>query len=360
MKDEDQDDSRLFERAIRSQRDASATFFAEFGFDASRSMAMIESEKSLRARIRKAMEAGVNESRLFRLDEEAAPYVERAKRMLDAGRVAAIDGTNALAKLDFMNTTQYACAVAWITSRARGEPYISITETSSAYVDPEAVRAASPSDLIEICRQLDESRQAESWPTTFREYQERTIAVSAEGVQVVLLDGPIFTQNLVTQRVGRALYDDMVRRTDRMYIGVIKDLSGSWATCRWSASALNPGEGYIVCPISAPIEDRYNVIAPWLNSPPILEYVRVVYRPAQKAFAFECKRRLVGLACAILTEDASKTINHELPTLLETVDAQLRAGFDAGAARDFVVSRIMAQADGYYSAIDATSERDFR
>jgi hypothetical protein len=357
---DDQNDNKVFERAISARRDVSSSFFGEFGFDSIRSSAMIESESSVRDKMRSLMESGAGDNRLFRLDEMAAPFMDEARKLLNAGMVAAVDGTSALAKLDFMNTTQYACAVCWITSRDRGDPHISITETSSAYIDPAAIKAASANDLVEICRQLDEARSAESWPTTFREYMERTVAMSVPGVKSVLLDGPLVTQNLVTRTIGRKLYDDMLRLDDRLYIGVIKDLSGSWTTCRWAAASLRPGEGYLVCSLAEPIEERYNSIGGWLNSSPIINLVRVVFRPAQKAFAFECRRRDIGMACAILKQNASPTLNHELPILMETVDAQLRAGFDAGAARDAIISRIMAQAGGYRSAIDAICEREFR
>jgi hypothetical protein len=360
MNEDDHDQNRVFDTALRNRRDVSGTFFGEFGFDAARSASMIDSDAVLRRRVRSAMETGANGGRLFLLEEEAAPYRDRARRLLDDGRVGAVDGTNALAKVDFMNTTQYACAVNWVTSRARGAPHITITETSSSYTDPAAIADADAASIVDICEQFDRAHKAESWPTTFREYEERLVAMSACPAEVVLIDGPLITQNMVTQSSGRALLDEMFARLDRQYIGVIKELSNSWATCVWSAASLRTGEGYVVCPVGKPIEERYEFITQWVRSERVSDFVRVVYRPAQKAFAFECRRQLVGLACAILLEDASPTINHELPMLLETVDAQLRAGFDADAAKDAILGRLMAQDGGFRSAIDAISERDFR
>jgi hypothetical protein len=301
-------------------------------------------------------------SRLFQLSNEAAPCFERARSLLRSGRVAAIDGTPALGKLEFMNTTQYACAVGWITSDSKGEPEIIITETSSAYIDPQSFCNASPADLGALCNRLDEARDSESWPNTFREYEERRIGIDTCPSDVVLIDGPLFTQNLLTQYEGRLLLERLIA-SPKTFIGVIKNLASSKAQVRWCASALQTGEGYIVWPVSEPVRTRSSLaghteLLAWL--PKADDFVRVVYRPSEKAFGFECRRADLALACALLLLDASPTLQHELPLLIETIDVQLRAGFDAGTARNSVLSRIMAQKDGYRSAIDATDEREFR
>jgi hypothetical protein len=354
--------SETFKRAVDGRRDATDTFFGEFGFDACRSSAMIESEMSLVARVRGHMRAGHGGGRLFRLDDEAAPFLERARRLLADGKVGAVDGTTALPKIDFMNTTQYACAVAWLTSQRRGEPHIIITETSSRYADPNRIRAASDNELEDICAELDEARDAESWTTTFREYEERRLAIEHCPAEAVLIDGPIFTQNLISQTEGRKLLSNLIA-SPKTYIGVIKNISASLAQCRWCASALNTGEGYLVYPVGEPIRRRavtggQTEIVGWLPSAD--EFCRLVFRPAEKAFAFECRMGDIGLACALFQLDASPTLGHELPLLLETVDSQLRSGFAADLARDMVLSRIMTQTNGYRSAIDAVDERDLR
>lgn len=328
---------------------------------------MVASDQEIKQRIRNVMESGAGGGRLFSLAQEAKPYLETARYLLDAGLVGAVDGTNALAKIDFMNMTTYACAFGYVTSQARSNPNISITETASAYLEPEEIRESSDESLAALADRLDESRESDSWTTTFREYEERRLAIDHCPADYVLIDGPIFTQNLVTQELGRRLYQHMFA-SPKKYIGVIKDVSGSWAMCRWSAYSLKPGEGYIICPVGQPIGDRYSrgpksdsSLSNWLKSPALDNYIRAVYRPNEKAFAFECLRSEVGIVCALLLADASPTIHHELPLLLETIDSQLRAGFDAGQAKELVINRIMAHSQGgYQSAIDATSEREFR
>jgi hypothetical protein len=356
-------DNEVFERIIGAKKDVSQNFCGEFGFEAQNSQAMIASELELQRRMFAFMQTGANGSRLFQLEGESAGFLDKAHRLLSDGKVGAVDGTTALAKIDFMNTTQYACAVGWLTSRSRGNPHIIITETSSAYIDPIRIQTADDAELASICDELDEARNSESWPTTFREYEERRIAIDLCEAEVVFIDGPIFTQNLVTQRLGRDLLGRLIA-SPKIYIGVIKNLSRSWALCRWSASALETGQGYVLCPVGQPIKERSPLAAgqqellAWLER--ANEFVRVVYRPAQKAFAFECRKSDLGLACALLQLDASPTLQHEMPLLMETIDSQLRAGFDSELARSAILSRIMVQKDGYKSAIDATDEREFR
>jgi hypothetical protein len=141
------EESRVFARAIDKKHDVSQTFFADFGFNVANSTKTLESEQALHARLRKLMRRGCGGGRLFDFAAEAEPHRAKAEALLGDGRVGAVDGTTALGKIDFMNTTQYACAVGWITSRARGEPRISITETSSAYLDPGRIEAADDSEI---------------------------------------------------------------------------------------------------------------------------------------------------------------------------------------------------------------------
>lgn len=354
-------EEKVFERAIDNRRDVTDTFCADFGFDSTKSTLMIESEVTLRRRLREQMECGQGGGRLFVLKQEASPFLQQAQMLLDQGRVGAVDGTTALAKIDFMNTTQYACAIGWLTSRRRGDPHIIVTETSSAYIDPEHIRTASGQDLATICEELDEARASETWPTAFREYEERRIAITHCDADCVFIDGPIFTSNLISQTIGRDLLSDLIS-SPKIYVGIIKRLSVSWALGRWYASALRSGEGYLICPIGEMIKQRLSTpqteMTAWLTRAE--SFWRVVFRPAEKAFAFECRVDQVGLACALLQLDASPTLQHELPLLLETIDAQLRAGFSSDLARSAVLNRIMIEKDGYRPAIDAIDEREFR
>lgn len=350
----------VFNRAIEERRDVTSTFFGDFGFDLARSKLMIESDIILRAKLRNRMNAS---GKLFILKNQANAFYDKAKQLLDFGRVGAVDGTTALSKIDFNNTTQYACAVGWITTRTRDDPHIIITETSSAYANPQSINAASGDDLNSICEQLDESRDNNDWPTSFMLWEERRVAIENCDADIIFIDGPLFPERLVTQEKGRDLLQKLIG-SPKTYIGIIKNLSVSWAMCRWCASALEPGEGFIIGPIADHMmttlaaNSKEQAHLTWI--PNTSNFVRIVFRPNDKSFAFECHEQSVGLACAILELNSSPTIYHELPILIETIDSQLRAGFNGGMAAQMVINSTMRQADGYRCAVDASDERDFR
>src|SRR4030095_9083433 len=120
--------------------------------------------------------------------------------------------------------------------------------------------------------------------------------------------------------------------------------------------SLRSGEGYIVGPVRAQLLVHFShrgEVSHWIDRMPE-EYVRVVFRPQQKAFALECRLSDLPFAMALLQEDASPTINHELPLLLEIIDAQVRAGFDGALAADTVISRL--QQIDYRLGVDVTGE----
>lgn len=204
------------------------------------------------------------------------------------GAIAAIDSTDVLPVTDLMNTSFYAVGVGCITSRTRHNPEAVLTTTNTRYARPDEI-AANYSDLFSLCDELDKVRQTKgSWATTFREYQEREVAIACEQ-ETVLLDGPIFTQNLITQHSGRKLYSRMMQ-TRKRFIGVIKDLGSSWAISKWTAMSLRRGEGFVLCPIKDQYQHRFRdnrSINNWIGALHG-QYIRVVYRPVEKAFAFEC------------------------------------------------------------------------
>jgi hypothetical protein len=110
------------------------------------------------------------------------------------GTIAAIDSTDVLPVTDLMNTSFYAVGVGCITSRNRHSPEVVLTTTNTRYTRPDEI-AGNDDDLFSLCDNLDKIRDTKgSWATTFREYQEREVAISCEQ-ETVLLDGPVFTQN---------------------------------------------------------------------------------------------------------------------------------------------------------------------
>lgn len=355
--DRDEASQRIFREVFNNKQDVTDRFFETFGWtDADRAKRM-SSDSNLRRRMRRDIMSQKNGG-IFDLSVKAAPYLDQAKQLLLEGQVGAVDGTNALATTDLMTCSMYACAVGWITSRERGNPNITVSTTSVKYID----ETTPNEELNELDISAEEDNRDRSWPTTFREYEERYVALYKCPAPFVFIDGPVITQNLVTQTVGRQLYEEMFQ-SKKTFIGIIKDISRSTRSAlKWGGHSLQSGEGWDAGSALEALK-RYGLS--WTQGARPDDYVRIAIRPNQKAFAIECRRKDVGLACALLQADASVTVNHELPVLLETVDAQLRAGFNGSMTRNIVLNRMMRQSDNlthddYQSAIDAINEREFR
>ncbi len=351
----------VFERALRPENmtDISDTYSVQLGREIGVET-MLSFDALTKQRVRRLMVNANEPTRfLFGLKHKALRRLDEAKELLSSGRVAAVDGTNALNVISLMNTSAYACAVGHITSRQRGKPSVKIVKTATEYERPEILENAPDDALAALCDQLDKIRIDESWPTTFREYQERREALEC-GAPYVIIDGPIFTQNLVTQPSGRKLYEEMAS-SGQCFIGVIQGLRGTWTLSKRCSYSLETDEGFVVCPVAGQLQQRYkdaDVIKKWTENPEISTFVRGVFRPSQKAFGFECRLADLDIAIALLVADASETLGHELPLLLETIDAHLRAGFNGGFAADVVTGEI--QRRDYRMGMDIIGERNFR
>lgn len=354
-----QHDERIFYSALNNQRPVSETFFLDFSADQTIAQNLHQSDEAVQRRIRQFMEAAKSQTQfLFDFQTYGNDFDEEVAADLITGAIAAIDSTDVLPITDLMTTSFYAVGVGCITSHNRQKPEVVLTWTNAKYTTPDKI-TANDKDLWSLCGELDDARQTKgSWATTFREYQEREIAIDCEQ-DTVLLDGPIFTQNLITQHSGRELYSRMME-TGKRFIGVIKDLGSSWAISKWTAMSLERGEGFVLCPIQDQYKRRFRdnrSINHWIGSLPG-QYVRVVYRPAEKAFAFECALADLPYAVSLLRQDASPTINHEIPLLLETVDWHLRGSNNSQAIKHSFISEI--QRNNYRMGVDITNEGNYR
>jgi hypothetical protein len=352
-------DRGIFDSALENQRPVEETFFLDFSADETIAQNLQQSDEAVQRRIRQIMEDANSETRfLFDFPTYGNDFDEEVAADLREGAIAAIDSTDVLPVTDLMNTSFYAVGVGCITSRKRHSPEVVLTTTNTRYARPDEI-AGNDENLFTLCDELDNIRQTKgSWATTFREYQEREVAISCEP-ETVLLDGPVFTQNLITQHLGRDLYDQMMQ-TGKRFIGVIKDLGSSWAISKWTAMSLERGEGFVLCPIQEQYAIRFEGnrnINNWVGRLPG-QYVRVVYRPAEKAFAFECALADLPYAVSLLRQDASPTVNHEIPLLLETVDSHLRGSNNSQAIKHSFISEI--QRNNYRMGVDITNERNYR
>ncbi len=349
----------IFDSALENQRSVPETFFLDLSADQTIAQNLHQSDEAVKRRIRQFMESTNSPTQfLFPFQTYGNDYDKEVASDLVNGRIAAIDSTDVLPITDLMNTSFYAVGVGCITSRIRHSPEFVFTTTHTSYTKPNEI-ADNDENLFSLCDELDNIRQTKgSWATTFREYQEREVAIACES-QTVLLDGPIFTQNLITQHSGRELYSRMME-TGKRFIGVIKDLGSSWAISRWTAMSLEREEGFVLCPIQEQYQRRFGDIRSihnWIGGLSG-QYVRVVYRPAEKAFAFECALEDLPYAVSLLRQDASPTINHEIPLLLETVDSHLRGSNNSQAIQHSFYTEI--QRNNYRMGVDITNERNYR
>jgi hypothetical protein len=280
---------------------------------------------------------------------------------LKRGAIAAVDGTDRLSPMVFSTTSFYAAGVAWVTSQSRGTPKIHLTSTTAELgLRPEDAEGL---DMWQLSEAMENAGTEGSWSTTFREYQERSCARNLpDTVETCLIDGPIFTQNLMTQEAGRDLIGELVAQK-RRYIGVIKGLDGSWPICRWAAQALQPDEVFVLCSIQEAFTQRFmkeggsHPAAPWMqkHAP---TYVRCVYRPNLKAFAFECALEDLPYAVALLRQDANRQVGHETPRLLQIVDAFCRHSRNSTQAKQRLLDQVRRQ--DRQMAEDLSDERDSR
>jgi hypothetical protein len=354
---------KVFDRAIDNSREVEESFPTAI-VDCINIDKMMDFDNGIQTRIRASMENAKSPNQfLFNVSDIVAPSLSAARQLLLDGHVAAVDGTDAMQMVSLMNTSCFATAVGYVTSQTRSDPKVKVTTTSTKYAEPPPNdrHPTMDGDLSKLCDEMDQAREQESWTTTFREYNERVMAMEC-GAPWVFIDGPIFTQNLVSQERGRQLYSRLMR-SGQSFVGIIKDISGSWTMSKWCGYSLKSGEGFVVCSVRNQFLRRFEPagnggIVKWLGVGDIGDFVRVVFRPNQKAFGFECRLRDLPMAMALIAADASPTINHELPVLLEIIDAQLRAGFHSSLAADVLIDRVQRQ--NYTMGVDITGERNFR
>jgi hypothetical protein len=352
----------VFERALEQARDITAEFHTGIPSLTEKWTTELRSEDRARAKVREIME---RERMIGQIAGAASDYREQAARLLDSDQVSACDGTDALRDIPLMLTTIYACFTVVVSSRSSPDVNYRITESTNRYVDlaDGAAGPATSQVLQEICNEIEDARADRSWVRTFREYCERLHAIDA-GFPVSLIDGPLFTQNLMSQAQGRALYERLMAEEDRIYIGVIKELSGSWPMSKWCGYALRTGEVATVDSVAKYCRQRaerehQRDLEQWATER-MDDYIRCVYKPGSKAFGFECRRRDIGLAVALLSASASPTINHELPFLLEQADLIARSWNESATMSRALIDQISQSAPVYLSAVDLMDEREFR
>ncbi len=294
----------------------------------------------------------------------ALPALGRAKDLYHSNLIGAVDGTDAIAVMQFVTDTVYAAGVVLVTPQTHMSPRAHVTRTQANHLAPttQTLGVSWEQAVQQWAEYLRSARDQEhSWVSTFREYHEREMALEwldeAED-HVVLIDGPIATQNMLTQDSARDLLEQLLD-TGRA-IGFIKALSAN-PLLNAIGYALEPGEAFIVGNWSNILSDRFNVrqghISRWVehNAP---QLVRVIYRTDQRAFGMETTVGNVPLGLAILQHDNQGPRDHDIPMLLQFADQAVRTKFNGGRARDEVIARYSIHNPS--RLLNLTNERSLR
>ena len=292
---------------------------------------------------------------LSRINTLAGPSVTDAQQLYFNNTIAAVDGTDAVSSLRFASDTIYAAGVILVTPQTHHRPKAHVTRTHATHLTPA-------SDQKEWHEYLRDARQQEhSWINTFREYEERDVAydwLQESDSHFVLLDGPILTQNMLTQDRARDLLERIVG--NGRAIGFIKNLSAN-PLLSAIGYALRSGEVFVMQQWSTVLSERFGErqqnISQWIVDH-AGQMVRAIYKTKSKAFGIECVAQHVPLALAILEHDNTGALDHDIPMLLQIADNHVRAAFNGARARDEVIARFSANYPDRF--LQLTNERSIR
>jgi hypothetical protein len=255
----------------------------------------------------------------------AEVYGTPIREALRTGDVAAIDGTPLLHFQRFLTAQVYACAIGSLTYRDHLALKAQVVKTQA---EPGLFQdQAATKQLIDETERLSSSQ---SWPSAFMEYQERKTALRHKA-KYVLIDGPLITQNLLTQQEGRKLYEQMLGYNRKCYVGVTKDLRFADAIERYEAAALRTNELFIRSTeynvIKKRLEKDYKGAVKTWSENYLVDIFRGIYKPGRKAFGFQCHRDDLPAVVCLLIMNCHTQPGHEIPFLLEQVDAKIRGRY---------------------------------
>ena len=294
----------------------------------------------------------------------AASAARPAEALYHSNLIAAVDGTDAISTMQFVTDTIYGSGVVLVTPQTHMNPQVYVTRTQANHLAPTSQPATMSWEhaVARWAEYLRSAREQEhSWINTFREYHEREVALrwlTESDERFVLIDGPVVTQNMLTQDSARDMLQQVLD-TQRA-IGFIKTLSAN-PLLSAIGYALRPGEAFIVRSWSNILSDRFRVrqgsISRWVENN-ASQLVRVIYRTNQRAFGMETTAGNVPLGLAILQYDNQGPRDHDIPMLLQIADRAVRTRFNGGRARDEIIARYTATNPS--RLLSLTNERSLR
>lgn len=286
----------------------------------------------------------------------AEVYGEPIRQALKSGNVVAVDGTPLIQPQRFLTAQIYACAIGTLTYRDQLALKAQVVKTQAdqeLFQNMEATKRH-----IEETERLSSSR---SWPAAFMEYKERETAYKHHA-KYVLIDGPLITQNLLTQTEGRNLYEKILAANRKCYVGVTKDLRFADTEERYEAVALRTGELFIrnteYNVMKERLEKDYKGAVKTWSEDYLRDIFRGIYKPGCKAFGFQCHRDDLPSVVCLLSMDCHPQPGHEIPFLLEQVDAKIRGRYRPTETMSAIEATLAHHnMDEFY---DETEERTFR
>ena len=349
-----------FSDAYRNRRDITDSYLALGDIPDLVGISVENEEGIIQAVRRLLVESGGGISKISDLAE---PSLEDARDLYEEDRIAAFDGTNAISPLRFVSDTLYAAGVVAVTPRSQHQPRARVTRTrASSYAATEDFSKTWEDKVLEWGEYLRGAREEEmSWVNTFREYEERELAnewLKEDEERIALIDGPVLTQNLLSQVTARDLLQEMID-TGRV-IGFIKDLSANPLLVAIGC-ALEPGEAFVLTNwsnlLSARFRSGQEAISSWIEGQ-AGDVVRAIYKLNRKAYGIECVGAQIPLAFAILRHDPGGSADHDIPMLLQIADSHVRSHFKGAAARDEVLARHSLRDPERF--LELTNERNLR
>lgn len=276
---------------------------------------------------------------------------------LGEGKVAAIDGTTALPMQQYSIGQAICVAVGSVTYQR------DIQQTLHYWSTKETLdKAKSTADLL---KQEENYLFGISQTAVLRYFEAR------HGLEIeepfVIFDGPIVYEWLAGTNIGTDTYERLFK--EKKCIGIIKNLHDNKqaALLGW---ALNPGELFVHERLSSHLErsqvpnrnqgeGRRPHTSSNFSANLSTKILRGLFKPRNKAFGFEVHEDHFDDMVRILAADCQMNFaGHEIPFLLNKVDAQLGKNHGGSILKRRVAERMMATDEEIY--FENTNERDLR
>lgn len=352
--EENQEHDKFFEAAIANSSDISDRYLNRSAIISE----IIDDTPTVASGFAKTIRAELEKpenGRLGRFADIPVGVLEEVVGWQNRGLIGAVDGTAAIDQTILPDKIVFGVAVATVTSKLQSLPQVTYTRTFRKQNPPTEIQG-----ILDLQHMLEEASESKSWTRTYRELKEREAAIALVdgGLRLVLIDGPLYTQNLLTQPAAQQGVLAKIQGNQTRYIGYIKEQNPFH---KHLGAALKPGEFWIFESFknllaqqrfSKKGEHSNHPAAQWIKKAD--HWVRCVYKLKNKAFEFECDASMVMHGLALLKVDASHSLNHEIPFLLELVDRHVRAKTDAShISKDLITS--LGQ-----HAISFENEREYR